>query len=258
MSPVPLRSAALVLLIACGSTPAQTQDFTSKQGPIRLVQVARGLEHPWSLAFLPDGRMLVTERPGRLRIVTADGTISQPLTGVPAVFATGQGGLLDVVLAPDFAQSRTIYLSYAEPGDGGAGTAVARARLGDAGLTEVRVIFRQSPKVSGGAHFGSRIVPARDGNLFITTGDRGKGMPAQDLSVHIGKLIRIRPDGTVPSDNPFVNRKGRDPRSGPTVIAACRALRSTQKPASSGPPSTVRWAVMSSTAPRRAATTAGR
>jgi glucose/arabinose dehydrogenase len=211
MSSVSTRTAALVLLLACGSTPAQTQDFASKQGPIRLVQVARGLEHPWSLAFLPDGRMLVTERPGRLRIVAADGTISQPLGGVPAVAAIGQGGLLDVVLAPDFAQSRTIYLSFAEPGEGGAGTAVARARLGDTGLTDVSVIFRQSPKVSGGAHFGSRIVPARDGNLFITTGDRGKGMPAQDLAVHIGKLIRIRPDGTVPPDNPFVGREGARP-----------------------------------------------
>jgi glucose/arabinose dehydrogenase len=211
MSRVMIRTAALALLVACGSTTAQTQDFASRQGPIRLVQVARGLENPWSLAFLPDGRMLVTERPGRLRIVSATGQISAPLTGVPEVEAGGQGGLLDVVLAPDFAQTRTIYLSYAEPGQGGAGTAAARARLGDAGLTDVNVIFRQTPKHSGGAHFGSRIVPTRDGNVFITTGDRRQGMPAQDLGGHLGKVIRVRQDGGVPADNPFVSREGAKP-----------------------------------------------
>jgi len=205
------RTAALVLLVACGPTSAQTQDFASKQGPIRLVQVAQGLENPWSLAFLPDGRMLVTEKTGRLRIVSATGQISAPLTGVPDVDAGGQGGLLDVVLAPDFAQSRLVYLSYAEPGQGGSGTAAARARLGEAGLTDLKVIFRQSPKLSGGAHFGSRIVLTRDGNMFITTGDRRQGMPAQDLGGHIGKVIRVRQDGGVPADNPFVGREGARP-----------------------------------------------
>src|SRR5919106_2852462 len=140
--------------------------------PARVTDVARGLVHPWGLAFLPDGRMLVTERPGRLRIVQPDGTVSAPLAGVPRLAAEGQGGLLDVVVAPDFAQSRTIYLSYSEPGEGGTlGTTAARARLGQAGLEQVQVIFRQEPKVTGGAHFGSRIVFARDGTLFITTGD---------------------------------------------------------------------------------------
>jgi glucose/arabinose dehydrogenase len=164
------------------------------------------LDHPWSLAFLPDGRILVTERPGRLRIVAADGSISAPLTGVPEVVARGQGGLLDVVLDPDHATNGLIYLSYAEPGSGGAGTAVARARLGAGKLEEVRVIFRQDPKTGGGGHFGSRLVFAPDGNLFVTVGERQQRDYAQDLTRHWGKVIRIRPDGSVPSDNPFVGR----------------------------------------------------
>jgi len=171
-----------------------------------LTAVSEELEHPWGLAFLPDGRMLVTERPGRLRIVAADGGMSEPLANVPAVDDSGQGGLLDVVLDPEFAANRTIYLSYAEPGDGGAGTAVARARLTEAGLADLAVIFRQQPKVDSSRHFGSRLVVARDGTLFVTTGDRGQGEPAQDPRTHIGKIIRINRDGSVPADNPFVGR----------------------------------------------------
>jgi glucose/arabinose dehydrogenase len=164
------------------------------------------LENPWGLAFLPDGRMLVTERPGRLRIVATDGTLSEPLANVPEVYDRGQGGLLDVTLDPDFASNNTIYISYSEPGDDGAGTAVARARLSDAGLADLSVIFRQQPKAGTSRHFGSRIVVARDGTLFVTLGDRGLGEPAQDLQSHIGKIIRINRDGSVPSDNPFVGR----------------------------------------------------
>jgi len=194
---------------AAVSSPAAGQDFSSRQGPIRVVTVARGLDHPWGLAFLPDGRMLVTERPGRMRIVTNDGLISAPLIGVPEVAAAGQGGLLDVVLAPDFERSRTIYFSFSEPGAlGSAGTAVASGRLGATGLDQVRVIFRQEPKVRGGAHFGSRLVFARDGNLFITLGERQRRDEAQSLDRHLGKVIRIRPDGSVPPDNPFVSREG--------------------------------------------------
>jgi glucose/arabinose dehydrogenase len=181
--------------------------------PVRVQTVAGGLEHPWGLAFLPDGRMLVTERPGRLRIVGKDGRPSAPLAGVPQVLARGQGGLLDVALDPRFADNRLVYLSYAEPGEGGtAGTAVARGRLGEGRLEEVRVIYRQQPKVAGSSHFGSRLVFARDGTLFVTQGDRFNYRDrAQDLSVGFGKIVRINPDGSVPRDNPFVGRAGARP-----------------------------------------------
>ena len=177
-------------------------------GVVRADTVARGLDHPWGLAFLPDGRMLVTERRGRLRLVDRDGRLSDPLGGVPEVAAGGQGGLLDVVIDPRFAENRRIYLSYAEPGSGGtAGTAVARGRLGEGRLEDVRVIYQQQPKVNGGNHFGSRLVWARDGTLFVTQGDRFAYRDrAQDLAVGLGKIVRIHPDGSVPRDNPFVGR----------------------------------------------------
>jgi glucose/arabinose dehydrogenase len=179
---------------------------------VRVETVARGLEHPWALEFLPDGRMLVTERPGRLRIVDLSGRISQPLAGVPEVEAAGQGGLLDVALDPGFAQNRLVYLSYAELREGGAGTAVARGRLGEDRLDDVRVIYRQQPKVAGGNHFGSRLVFARDGRLFVTQGERfGYRDQAQDLSSLLGKIVRINADGSVPDDNPFVGRAGARP-----------------------------------------------
>ena len=212
---VPLIVAYLLPIVACaqGGGSAAPQTFESQKHRFRAVTLTDDLDHPWGIAFLPDGRMLVTERVGRLRIVSPNGTLSDPIAGVPEVAASGQGGLLDVALAPDFAQSRTIYLSYAEPGDGGSGTSVARARLGasENRLENVQVIFRQEPKVSGGAHFGSRLVFARDGTLFITTGDRQNRPFVQDLSKLQGKLIRIRPDGTIPPDNPFVNRSGARP-----------------------------------------------
>ena len=176
-------------------------------GVVHAEEWARGLEHPWGIEFLPDGRALVTERPGRLRLISSTGQVSAPLTGVPSVFAQGQGGLLDVALDPNFASNSTIYLSFAEPGAGGAGTAVARARLTDTGLQDLRVIYRQSPKVAGDGHFGSRLVFARDGRLFITQGDRqGYRDRAQDLSMGQGKIMRVTTDGTAPADNPFVNR----------------------------------------------------
>ena len=197
------------IVVALDSASSVAQEFRTERERVRIVTVARGLEHPWGVAFLPDGRMLVTERPGRLRVVARDGSVSAPLAGVPAVFAQGQGGLLDVALDRDFAASRTVYLSYAEPDErGNAGTAVARARLGAAGLEELRVIFRQIPKVRGGLHFGSRVVQARDGNLFVTLGERYQRDRAQDLGTHLGKVIRIKPDGGAPPDNPFVGRAG--------------------------------------------------
>ncbi len=183
---------------------------SSTQGKVGVETVAKGLEHPWALQFLPDGRILVTERPGRLRIVGKDGRLSRPLGGVPEVQAQGQGGLLDVAIDPKFEANRLVYLSYAEPGAGGAGTAVARGRLGEGRLEDVRVIYRQQPKVEGSGHFGSRLVFAPDGKLFVTQGDRqGYREQAQDLGSGIGKLVRISPDGSIPDDNPCcVVRRG--------------------------------------------------
>jgi aldose sugar dehydrogenase len=207
-----MRQTAICLTLAAGllatAAGAQERTVTSQAGRIKVETLTNKLDHPWGLAFLPDGRMLVTERPGRLRIVTRDGKISPPLGGVPKVYANGQGGLLDVALDPNFASNRLVYLSFAEPGPGGASTAVARGRLGDNAITDLKVIFSQMPKVSGGNHFGGRLVFARDGTLFITTGERAKFDPAQDLSGHLGKIIRINPDGSVPRDNPFVGRAG--------------------------------------------------
>ena len=184
----------------------------SIKGALDVQTITKGLEHPWGLAFLPDKRMLVTERPGRLRVVGPDGRLSEPLTGVPQVYASGQGGLLDVALSPTFEKDRFVYLSFAESGEGGAGTAVARGQLGDRGLEKTQVIWRQQPKVSGSNHWGSRIVFRPDGTLFVTLGDRfNYSQQAQDLSTTIGKIVRINPDGSAPRDNPFVNRAGARP-----------------------------------------------
>ncbi|MGB3036536.1 MAG: PQQ-dependent sugar dehydrogenase [Methyloceanibacter sp.] len=178
----------------------------TKVGTIKVETVATGLSHPWGLAFLPDGRMLVTERSGTLRLVSKDGKLSPPLSGVPKVVVAGQGGLLDVAIDPDFKSNSLVYLTYSEPGEGGAGTAVARGKLGESGLDGVEVIFRQEPKVGGGNHFGSRLVFAPDGKLFVTLGERFTFTPAQDLTNDLGKIVRINPDGSVPKDNPFVGR----------------------------------------------------
>lgn len=206
--------ALATVLLACSSpAPAQAPKSPTPRGAEfagRVVEVASGLEHPWAITFLPDGRMLVTERPGRLRIVSPDGKLSPPVAGVPAVQAGGQGGLLDVALDPKFAQNRVIYLSFSEPGKGGtAGTSVARARLTDQGLTDVRVIYQQEPKVEGRGHFGSRIVFRNDGTIFIAQGDRmAYREQAQDLGSLLGKVVRINPDGSIPKDNPFVGKSG--------------------------------------------------
>lgn len=179
---------------------------------LRSQAVAEGLEHPWAVAFLPQGRFLVTERPGRMRVVEADGRLGPPLAGVPVVVARGQGGLLDVVLDSGFATNRTLYFCFAEPGAGSANsTALARARLSmDASrLEDVKVIFSQKPKVSSALHFGCRIVEARDGKLFLALGERFQRMnDAQALDNHHGKIVRINKDGSVPQDNPFSGRAG--------------------------------------------------
>ncbi|WP_223554979.1 PQQ-dependent sugar dehydrogenase [Pseudomonas sp. BF-R-01] len=192
---------------------ASVQALKSEQGTLEVTPIAKGLDHPWALAFLPDRQgMLVTERPGNLRVVSVDGKLSAPLSGVPKVWAKGQGGLLDVVLSPDFKQDRTVYLSYAEGGGEGnkAGTAVGRGQLSQdlTAIKNFKVIFRQEPKLSVGNHFGSRLVFDRDGYLFITLGENNDRPTAQDLDKLQGKVVRIYPDGTVPDDNPFVGQAG--------------------------------------------------
>jgi glucose/arabinose dehydrogenase len=202
-----------LLAVACSPAPAET--FRSAAGDITVETVAGGLVNPWALAFLPDGRMLVTERPGRMRIVTRDGKLSAPLSGVPQVFASGQGGLLDVALDRGYTQNQTIYFCYAEPVERGTRTALARARLVDFAaprLDDVKVIFRQEGPLSSGNHHGCRIVQMPDNNLFLTLGEHFVYRDeAQNLSNHLGKVIRIRPDGSVPPDNPFVSRPGAKP-----------------------------------------------
>ena len=203
---------ALVLAAAIGAAVAPATsgaaaplEQASEKLRFRLVTVAEGLERPWSVAFLPDGRMLVTEKPGRLRLVSKDGALSKPLANVPAVLGRSQAGLLDVVLSPGFARDNTLFLSYSEPTASGGRTAVARAVLEGEALSEVKVIFRQAQDPPGGSHWGSRLVFARDGRLFITLGDRFNHRDrAQDLSSHFGKVVRIGPDGSIPADNPFV------------------------------------------------------
>jgi len=192
---------------------APIQELKSEQGTLEVTQIVEGLDHPWALAFLPDRQgMLVTERPGNLRVVSADGKLSAPLDGVPKVWAKGQGGLLDVVLSPDFKRDRTVYLSFAEGGGKGdkAGTAVGRGQLSQdlKSIDNFKVIFRQEPKLSVGNHFGSRLVFDRDGYLFITLGENNDRPTAQDLDKLQGKVVRIYPDGKVPDDNPFVGQSG--------------------------------------------------
>jgi glucose/arabinose dehydrogenase len=205
----PMRLLSALLCAAALALPAAAAE-------LKAVQVADGLQNPWALAFLPDGRMLVTERPGRMRIVERDGRLNAPLVGLPKVDAGGQGGLLDVVLDPKFADNQLVYWSYSQAGTaeqgGGNSTAVARARLDGNRLADVQVIFVQAPKVSSSAHFGSRLVFARDGRLFITLGDRfSRKDDAQTLDNHHGKIVRIEADGKVPADNPFVNTAGARP-----------------------------------------------
>lgn len=216
--------AAAVLLSACGGDEGPRRD-PLPVGPVpptggglvtQAVTFTSGLVNPWGLAFMPDGRLLVTERPGRMRIVSADGTtLSAPLVGVPAVLALGQGGLLDVAIDPDFATTPWVYWSYAEGDAAGSRTAVARGLLNGTTLDNVQVIFRQQPSVSGSVNYGSRLVFASDKTLFVTLGERGTDDPAaptadnaQSLANHLGKVVRINRDGSIPPDNPYVGVLG--------------------------------------------------
>ena len=202
----------LLAMAACFSSLAHAQVFSSEVQRFRAATVTEGLEFPWGLAFLPDGRMLVTERPGRLRLVAADGRLDpKPVEGLPPIAAVGQGGLLDVALHPDFARNGWIYLSYAGEGSGGYGTEVLRGRLDGHVLRDVQVIFRMQPKTKTGHHFGSRLVFDRQGYLYITLGDRGEMERAQRLDDHAGSVIRLHDDGRVPADNPFVGKAGARP-----------------------------------------------
>ncbi len=190
---------------AAGSSSAE---YASERGRVRVTELVTGLAHPWGLAFLPDGSMLVTERPGFLRRIGADGAVSAPLAGVPQPYVDGQAGLLDVAVSPDFASDGLVYLAFAEPSLRGnlCGTAVARGVLADGALTGVEVIYRQEPKLSAGTHVGARLVFDRGGHLFVTHGDNRQALLAQELDKLQGKLVRIFPDGKVPPDNPFVGR----------------------------------------------------
>ena len=199
---------ALILFFFFGKAFAQKGQVQTDAGAIKVMTVAKNLAHPWGMTFLPDGRLLFTERAGQLRILGTDSTLSDPLKGVPEVFNTGQGGLLDVVLDPDFENNQRVYLSYAEPGeDSTAATALGRGTLKDDRIEDFNVIFRQEPKVKGPNHFGGRIVFSPEGHLFLTLGERFKFEPAQDLSDHLGTVVRINPDGSIPEDNPFVGQE---------------------------------------------------
>ncbi|WP_022722705.1 PQQ-dependent sugar dehydrogenase [Rhodopseudomonas sp. B29] len=211
-------TAAIVVMatfLIATTSRGETDPFTSSIGPLTVQTIARDLDHPWSLAFLPDDRMLVTERPGRMRIVSAQGTLSPPLQGVPEVWARGQGGLLDVALDKDFAGNKTIYFCFAERDGSGGRTALARAALVDGDkpkLDQVKVIFRQDGPLSSGNHYGCRIAQAPDGKLFATLGEHFTYRDeAQNLANHLGKIIRLNPDGSVPTDNPFVGRSDAKP-----------------------------------------------
>ena len=202
---LPVAFTAVLLALA---SAAHAQTFKSSAGDLKVETVVGGLSHPWALAFLPDGSMLVTERPGRMRIATRDGKLSPPLQGVPKVAAYGQGGLHDVVLDRNFAQNKTIYFCFAEPAGGGARTSMARATLGDGSLDAIKVIYRQEGPLSSGNHYGCRIAQTADNNLFLTQGEHFTGRDeAQKLTSHLGKIVRIKPDGSVPDGNPFVGRK---------------------------------------------------
>lgn len=204
-----IRLSLLFLSLAIIGNDARAQNSVSSPsslGPLRVTTLVKNLTHPWGMAFLPDGRLLITERAGRLRIYS-NGALSRPVSGIPAVYASGQGGLLDVEIDPDFRKNQLVYLTYAEAGsDGMAGTAVMRGKLNGNALENTQVLFRQSPKLSSGAHFGSRLVFEKSGHLFVTLGENNNRITAQYLDHHQGKVVRIMPDGSIPKDNPFVDK----------------------------------------------------
>lgn len=213
---LPYRFLSLALLVLAFWAPAAAQGqaslVQSEKHAFRVVTLLTGLENPWSMAFLPDGRMLVTERAGRLRLVTRDFKLDpKPVEGLPEIVARGQGGLFDVVLHPDYAGNGWIYWAYNAPGPGGWGTALARGKLQGRRMTQVQVLFSMTPKTRSGQHFGGRIVFDRSGMVYLTLGDRGDMDRAQLFNDHAGSVIRLHDDGRVPADNPFVRRAGAKP-----------------------------------------------
>ncbi|MDX5420730.1 MAG: PQQ-dependent sugar dehydrogenase [Hymenobacteraceae bacterium] len=201
-------AAVLGFLFLAGPACSQKSSVVTDAGSVKVETLADNLTHPWGMAFLPDNRLLVTERAGDLRILDTNNNLSEPLSGVPEVFAEGQGGLLDVALDPDFQQNNLVYLSFAEPGENNtASTALGRGRLEGNAIKDFQVIFRQEPKVEGPNHFGGRIVFTPEGQIFLALGERFKFDPAQDLSNHMGTIVRINRDGSVPQDNPFVGQQ---------------------------------------------------
>ncbi|MGN7770299.1 PQQ-dependent sugar dehydrogenase [Phyllobacterium sp. 22552] len=205
-----VMTASLSALLFALSLPAEAKDFKTQTVTVSAETIADGLDHPWGLAFLPDGSLLVTERSGTMRLVK-QGKLSEPIENVPEIWANGQGGLLDVALAPDFSTSNTIYFTYSQPGQGGAGTALASAKLvyGSDGteLENVRILVSMSKRTNKGQHFGSRIVISPEGKLFVTMGERGEQKRAQDYMDHAGSVLRVNADGTIPSDNPYADGK---------------------------------------------------
>lgn len=203
------RVLALWCVLASGAAGSADDFHASEKQRFTVTTVVHGLEHPWSMAFLPDGRMLVTERPGRLRLINPDGRLDPaPVRGLPDIAVTGQGGLLDIALHPDYARTGWIYLSYVGKGQGGYGTEVLRGKLDGGALKAVEVLFRMQPKTNPGQHFGSRLAFDREGLLYITLGDRAEKERAQKLDDHAGSVIRLHDDGSVPRDNPFVGVPG--------------------------------------------------
>ena len=199
---------ALVALVIFLPAGVAAQTYRSEEHSFRVVKLVEGLQQPWSLAFLPDGRMLVTEKAGRLRLVDKNVLDPRPIEGLPEVTVHGQGGLQDVVLHPDFARNSLVYLSFAARGEDGVGTELARARLAGHRLENVEIIFKQSPKGTRGQHFGGRIVFDRARYVYLTLGDRGDMPRAQRPDDHAGSVIRLHDDGRVPKDNPFVGKRG--------------------------------------------------
>lgn len=198
-----LFGAALLSVMAAVASANQRHD--SERHDFLVTTVVEGLDHPWAMAFLPNGDMLVTERPGRLRIVRDGELVPEPVGGLPDIAAQGQGGLMDIALHPEFESNELVYLSYAASGTGGQGTEVARGHFQDGRLADVEVVFRALPKERGGRHFGSRLVFDNEGYLYVTLGDRGRKATGQDLATHTGSIVRIHDDGSVPEDNPFVD-----------------------------------------------------
>ena len=204
-----------MLTALAAAPPVFAETFTSARHDFRVEEVVGGLKNPWGMAFLPDGGILITERPGSLRIVRDGNLLDQPVEGLPDIGTKGQGGLLGIALHPEFAVNRWVYLAYAARGQGGIGTEVARGRLEGRALRDVESIFRALPKTNAGRHFGSRLVFDGEGHLFISLGDRGEQDYAQDPGDHRGSLIRVNDDGSIPADNPFIGQ----PKARPEIYA---------------------------------------